>query len=107
MLSGLTTRVRADGGRYPLIKAGWVAAGTWVASMGFRFAFALWAAHGGGATIARFSADHGIDSAEAWTAALVLMALGEVFVRTVLLVVRGAAAVNAQRATEIRQPVAA
>ena len=89
VLSGMTTRVRTDGGTHALIKAGWIAAGTWVASMSFRFAFALWAAHGGGATIARFSADHGIDSAQAWTAALILMALGEVFVRTGLLVARG------------------
>lgn len=106
LLSGLTTRVRTDGGKHALIRAGWVAAGTWVASMGFRFAFAVWAAHGGGATLARFSADHGIDSAQAWTAALVLMAMGEVFVRTGVLVVRGRRAV-AGRAVGERELVAA
>jgi hypothetical protein len=82
LVSGLSTRVRADGGRYALVKAGWIAAGTWVLGMGFRFGFAIWASHGGDVSLGRFSAQHGITSGQAWTAALVLMAMGEVVVRT-------------------------
>jgi hypothetical protein len=89
LISALSTRVRSDGGRYPLVKAGWIAAGAWIAGMGSRFAFAVWASHGGAETLGRFSATHHITTGDAWTAALVLMALGEVMVRTVVLVVRG------------------
>jgi hypothetical protein len=89
LISGLTTRVRADGGRYALVKAGWVAAGVWVLGMGFRFGFAIWASHGGAVTLGRFSANNGITSGNAWTAALVLMAMGEVIVRTGTLWLRG------------------
>ena len=46
LVSGLTTRVRADGGRHALVKAGWVAAGAWVLGMGFRFGFSIWANNG-------------------------------------------------------------
>lgn len=87
--SGLATRVRADGGRYALVKAGWIAAGLWVASMGFRFGFSIWANNGGGAAdLVRFSAAHNITSGSAWTAALVLMAMGEVACRTGVLLYR-------------------
>ena len=89
LISALSTRVRSDGGRYPLVKAGWIAAGAWVAGMGSRFAFAVWASHGGAETLGRFGASHHITSGDAWTAALVLMALGEVLVRTLVLIVRG------------------
>ncbi len=89
LVSALATRVRSDGGRYPLVKAGWIAGGAWVAGMGSRFAFAFWASHGGAPQLARFSAEHHITSGDAWTAALVLMALGEVLVRTLVLVARG------------------
>jgi hypothetical protein len=88
LISGLTTRVRTDGGRYALVKAGWIAAGVWVLGMGFRFAFSIWANNGGGAELARFSVAHDITSGSAWTAALVLMALGEVLCRTGVLVYR-------------------
>ncbi|HEY7009506.1 MAG TPA: hypothetical protein VH395_11235 [Jatrophihabitantaceae bacterium] len=87
-ISGLTTRVRTDGGTHALVKAGWIAAGVWVLSMGSRMAFAIWASNGGGPALGRFSAAHHITSATAWTAALVLMALAEVLVRTGLLWVR-------------------
>jgi hypothetical protein len=78
------------------VKAGWVAAGTWVLSMGFRFGFSLWVSHGGGPDLVRFSASHGITGGEAWTAALILMALGEVVVRTGLVWLR---------TTRIQQPL--
>jgi len=86
-ISALTTRVRTDGGRYALIKAGWVSAGVWVLSMGGRFGFAIWATHGGGPSLYRFSLAHHL-SIDVWTAAIVLMALGEVLARTGLMVVR-------------------
>jgi hypothetical protein len=87
-VSGMTTRVRMGADGYPLVKAGWVAAGTWVLSMGFRFGFSLWVSHGGAPDLIRFSAQHGITSGDAWTAALILMAIGEVAVRTGLIWLR-------------------
>jgi hypothetical protein len=87
-ISALATRVRTDGGAHALVKAGWVSAGVWVASMGFRFAFSLWASHGGDVALGRFSVAHQITGGDAWTAALVLMAMGEVVTRTGLLVLR-------------------
>jgi hypothetical protein len=87
-ISAMNTRVRSDGGKHPLIKANATAAGIWIFSMGSRMAFAIWASHSGGATLYRFSVEHHLDR-NVWTAALVLMALGEVITRTGLLVYRG------------------
>ena len=56
--------------------------------MGTRLAFQLYASHGGEAAIGRFSAAHAITSNEAWVAALILMAMGEVLARTLVLGVR-------------------
>jgi hypothetical protein len=81
--SGLTTHVRTDG-RTALVKAGGAAAALWVLGMGSRFAFAVWATHGGASAVGRFSVAHGISS-DAWTTALVLMALAEVLARTAIL----------------------
>jgi len=50
-----------------------------------RTAFQLYAAHGGGAAIERFSVTPSITSASAWTAALILMALSEALFRTGIL----------------------
>ncbi len=99
LASGLVTRVRSDGGQYPLVKAGAAAAALWVLGMGSRFAFAIWANNGGGSAIGRFSAAHHITSGYAWTAALVLMALAEVVSRVAILYVRG------QRAQAEYRPV--
>lgn len=93
-ISGSTTRVRSDGGKYALVKAGWTAAGIWVFSMSARFAFAIWATHGGGPQLYRFSTAHGLN-VDVWTAALVLMALGEVITRVGILYLRGQRAVAA------------
>lgn len=87
-LSALATRVWSDGGQHALVKAGAVSALLWVLGMGGRMAFAVWAAHGGDATIGRFSFEHGIDPNQTWTAALVLMALGEVVSRVGILALR-------------------
>jgi hypothetical protein len=83
-LAGKLTSVThgADG---VFAKAGLAAAGLWILGTGGRLAFQVWATHGGGPAITHFSAAHGITSASAWTAALVLMALSEVVVRTLVL----------------------
>jgi hypothetical protein len=97
-LSGLVTRVRADSGQYALVKAGWASAGLWVLGMGSRMAFSVWVANGGQGVVARFSEMHHITSGQAWTAALVLMAIGEVASRIVVLYVRSRQALNAYAA---------
>ncbi len=56
-----------------------------------RLAFGLYAEHGGGRTIASFSAAHGL-AFNAWAAALTLMALAEVLGRTTILGPRAARA---------------
>ncbi len=91
-LSAAATRVWSDGGRYALVQAGRAAAAVWVLGMGSRMAFAVWASHGGWPTIARFSAQHHI-SPDAWTAALVFMALAEVMSRIAILAARSRRAV--------------
>jgi hypothetical protein len=87
--SGASTSVwRSEHGTI-LARAGAVAATTWVLGMGFRFGFSIYAnSQSGGHTLARFSADHAITSAQAWTTALVLMAFGEVLARVAVLQLR-------------------
>lgn len=85
---GLATRVfRRDDGT-AIAKAGVLAAALWVAGVGARMAFALYATHGGAPAIGRFSAAHGITSGQAWVDALVLMALAEVAARVGVLGLR-------------------
>jgi hypothetical protein len=88
VISAMATRIRHDADGQPLVKAGWIAAGTWVLSMGFRLGFGMWASNGGATQLAHFSASHHITTGSAWTAALVLMAIGEVVVRTGLIWLR-------------------
>jgi hypothetical protein len=88
-LCALFTSVRPDAQGMPVAKAGVVAAGLWILGVGARFAFQLYATHGGQPAIARFSLAHDITSSEAWTAALVLMALCEVVTRVGILAWRG------------------
>ncbi|MET7730529.1 hypothetical protein ABZT02_04110 [Streptomyces sp. NPDC005402] len=89
LAGGLITRVRyADG--HIRVKATLGAAALWVISMGFRLGFAVWSSRLSGAEhVARFSVDHDLTGEQAWVAALVLMAFGEVVVRLALIVVRG------------------
>ena len=103
-ISGLATRIRTDGSRYAWVRAGWIAAGVWVASMSARFAFAVWASHGGGPALARFTIDNHL-TPNAWVAALVLMALGEVVTRVGLVSYRAARAVRGALADEPRAEV--
>jgi hypothetical protein len=65
-------------------RAGWASALLWVAGMGSRFAFVWWLTHTGSGAISTFSANHSITSGEAWTVALLAMAVGEVVSRTIV-----------------------
>jgi hypothetical protein len=103
--SAMATRVRRDAEGHTLVKAGWIAAGAWVLGMGFRFGFALWTSHGGAGSLMTFSEHHDITTSDAWSDALVLMAFGEVFVRTAVLVIRGRLAAGTR--SEHRSLVAA
>jgi membrane protein CcdC involved in cytochrome C biogenesis len=89
LFGGLLTRVRLrDGNVY--LKATVSAAALWVISMGFRMAFAVWSSYGSGVShIASFSVAHDITSGQAWVAALILMAFGEVIVRMGIIAIRG------------------
>jgi hypothetical protein len=80
-LCALATRLRHGPDGAALAKAGIVAAILWVAGIGARMGFVLWSDHGGAPHIASFSAAHQITGADAWVAALVIMALAEVLAR--------------------------
>lgn len=82
--SGQTVLMRRDEHGEVLARSGWASAIFWVLGMGSRFAFAVWVSHGGAATIGQFSAQHSITSAEAWTVALLAMAVFEVAGRTLV-----------------------
>jgi hypothetical protein len=82
---GLATAVFRRGDGAPVAKAGALAAVLWVAGVGSRLAFSLYAQHGGGPAIGRFMIAHQITTGQAWIACLVLMALAEVVSRTAVL----------------------
>jgi hypothetical protein len=86
--SGFTAMLgrRADG--VVTLRSGWLSGFFWVLGMGSRFGFAYWTSHSGAGSIANFSANHQITSAEAWTVALLAMAVFEVCGRTVTLAAR-------------------
>jgi hypothetical protein len=88
VLSGQTVQMRRGDDGAVLARAGWMSAFYWVLGMGSRFAFLIWINNGGHATIASFSAAHSITSGEAWTAALLAMAVFEVVGRTAVLALR-------------------
>jgi hypothetical protein len=87
-LSGWFTHLRRDRDGQVLGHAGWASASLWVAGVGARMAFVVAATHGLGPAIGRFSAAHHITSAQAWAAALVMMALADVLTRLTVLFVR-------------------
>lgn len=86
--SGQTVFIRRGPAGTVLARAGWASAFFWVLGMGSRFAFILWLTHSGAATIAEFSARHSITGQEAWTVALLAMAVCEVAGRTLVLATR-------------------
>jgi hypothetical protein len=96
---GLTTRLRRDETGAVLARAGVAAAILWIAGIGSRTVFALYSSHGGGAAIERFSIAHDITSAQAWVAALVLMALAEVIARLATIRLRARQQPRAQVST--------
>ena len=101
LFGGLLTRVRYGSGNV-YIKATVSAAALWVVSMGFRMGFAVWSSYGSGVShITSFSAAHDITGGQAWVAALILMAFGEVVVRLGTIIIRGqlASARGAQTAS--------
>jgi len=87
-LSGRFTHLRRDRDGQVLGHAGWVSASLWVTGVGARLAFVVAATHGLGPAIGRFSAAHHITSAQAWAAALVMMALADVLARLTVLFIR-------------------
>ncbi len=87
-LCAFATRIRRGADGVALARAGWVAAILWVVGIGARMGFAYASDHGSGPAIARFSAAHSITSADAWVAALVMMALAEVIARLAVLRLR-------------------
>jgi hypothetical protein len=86
--SGKTVIVRCGQAGETLVRSGWLSGLFWVLGMGSRMAFLVWISHGGSHTIATFSAQHSITSAEAWTVALLGMASAEVLGRTAVLALR-------------------
>lgn len=88
-LSGLTTHMRVGDDGSVLARAGLYAAGFWVAGMGARMAFSIYANGFGSDAITRFSAAHQITGGDAWTTALILMAAGQVIVKLAVQLGRG------------------
>ena len=96
------TRVRPVDGRL-VVTAGAAFATLWIVVIGGRIAFAEWANGAGSQVIGRFSRDHLITGADAWTAAFVLMALAMVLGR-VLTTAAWAAVVRRRPAGPVAVP---
>jgi hypothetical protein len=84
VLAAASCRLENHEGR-PAVRAGLGFAALWVLVIGGRVVFAAWAEGPGSATIARFSRDHLITGADAWTVAFVLLSLAMVAARLVVL----------------------
>lgn len=88
--SGRTLNMRLDDHGQVLAQAGWASACFWVLGMGSRFAFLIWITGGGEGALLHFSQSHQITSPQAWTVALLGMALSEVVGRTATVATRKA-----------------
>jgi hypothetical protein len=88
LASGITVIMRRNREGVVTFRSGWVSGFFWVLGMGSRFGFIYWITHGGVDSIAHFSANHQISGGEAWTVALLGMAVAEVLARTLTLAVR-------------------
>ncbi|HEV3174126.1 MAG TPA: hypothetical protein VGZ32_27505 [Actinocrinis sp.] len=86
---GLATRFVRDSGGFLVAKAGFVAAVLWIVGMASRTGFEYAATHSGAHAIADFSRSNSITGSDAWTAALLLMALAQVIARLVTVRLRG------------------
>ena len=105
VISASADRIWRDEQRRLLSRAGALSVIAWVAGMGFRFAFAYYAYHGGGPAVARFSVQHDLTGAGIWTFALVLMAFGQVLARLAVLQLRRVRATHGDAAAQHRQAV--
>lgn len=70
-----------------LARAGWASGFFWVLGMGSRFGFIFWITHSGASTLGQFSLQHAI-TGNAWTVALLAMAVCEVASRSALMAAR-------------------
>jgi hypothetical protein len=103
VLAGLLVKVRPGRTDTVVTHAGAAYAALWVVVIGGRVAFAYGAEHWFPVAIGRFSMNHQITGADAWTAAFVLMALAMVLVRVVVTALRAWTA----RSSAVTQAVAA
>jgi hypothetical protein len=87
-ICGVFTHMRLDDEGFVLARAGVIAAGAWIVGIGTRMGVEIASDHGLGPAITRFSVDHHLTSAGAWTTAFVLMALCEVTVRLTIIQLR-------------------
>jgi hypothetical protein len=85
--SGQAMKMRVKDGTV-LARAGFSSAFFWVLGMGSRFGFLIWINGGGASHLTHFSAQHSITSGEAWTVALLAMAVFEVAGRTLVMAAR-------------------
>lgn len=88
---GLFTHFIKDREGFLVAKAGVAAAVLWIVGMAARTGFEYSATHSGAHAIADFSRSNSITGSDAWTAALLLMALAQVLVRLVTIRVRARA----------------
>ena len=86
--SGVTVIMNRRGDGVVTFRSGWASGFFWVLGMGSRFGFVYWITHGGVNSVAHFSANHQITSTEAWTVALLGMAVFEVVGRTLTMALR-------------------
>lgn len=93
---GLATRLVRGSDGVLIAKAGLIAAVLWIVGMASRTGFEYAATHGGAHAVADFSRGNAITGADAWTAALLFMALAQVLARMLTVRLR-AARVNAER----------
>ena len=107
VISGLADRIWRDEQRRLLSRAVALSVIAWMIGMGFRFAFAYYACHGGGPAVARFSVQHDLTGAGIWTFALVLMAFGQVLARLGVLQIRRVRAARGDASAQHRQAVTA
>jgi hypothetical protein len=85
---GLTTRLFRDREGFMVAKAGFAAALLWIVGMASRTGFEYSATHSGAHAIADFSRSNSITGGDAWTVALLLMALAQVLARTATIRIR-------------------
>jgi hypothetical protein len=88
VLSGITVLMRRTDDGTILFRSGPTSAFFWVLGMGSRFGFVYWITHSGADSIAHFSVNHSISGGQAWTVALLAMAIFEVLTRTAIIALR-------------------